>query len=89
MQAQNSAIVVLLCTCGAAQIPAPVGSTAATVFTCRACCARIQRQKNIQSLLARRGGLPIGNVAPLSFEQSEHTQTLLSVESDDQGDATT
>jgi len=56
LQAQNSAPVVLICGCGAAQIPAPARSTQSTRYTCRRCCARIQRQRNIESLLAFRNG---------------------------------
>jgi hypothetical protein len=40
----------LICSCGAAQIPAPIGSTEITRYTCRRCCARIQRERNIESL---------------------------------------
>ena len=35
--------------CGAAQIPAPEGSTEETRFTCRRCCAKIQRERNKRS----------------------------------------
>jgi hypothetical protein len=34
-----AATLILICSCGAAQIPAPEGSTAETRFTCRRCCA--------------------------------------------------
>jgi hypothetical protein len=61
----------LVCSCGAAQIAAPVGSTAATVFTCRACCARIQRRRNVESLLKNREGHLIVEAPVLSIEQSE------------------
>src|SRR5580658_851288 len=40
----------LVCSCGAAQILAPIGSTNSTRYTCRRCCAKIQRQRNIDSL---------------------------------------
>jgi len=48
----------LICTCGAAQISAPIGSTESTRYTCRRCCARIQRQRNIESLMSLRYGRP-------------------------------
>jgi hypothetical protein len=46
----------LICLCGAAQIPAPVGSTESMCYACRRCCAKIQRQRNIQSVMAFRQG---------------------------------
>jgi hypothetical protein len=46
----------LVCACGAAKIPAPVGSTQSTRYTCRRCCALIVRKRNIESLLAFRHG---------------------------------
>jgi hypothetical protein len=60
----------LVCSCGAAQIPAPTGSTAATVFTCRACCARIQRRRNVESLLKKREDHLIVEVPVVFIEQS-------------------
>jgi hypothetical protein len=46
----------LICSCGAAQILAPIGSTENTRYTCRRCCALIVRRRNIESLLAFRHG---------------------------------
>jgi len=60
-EAHLTAPIVLVCSCGAAQIPAPIGSTEVTRYTCRRCCAKIQRQRNIESLhqfLQRRARLP-------------------------------
>jgi hypothetical protein len=51
LQVQASAPIVLTCACAAAQIPVPIGSTENTRYTWRRCCARIQRQRNIESLL--------------------------------------
>jgi hypothetical protein len=53
---QLPAPTVLVCSCGVAQIPAPIGSTEITRYTCRRCCAKIQRQSDIQSLMAFRHG---------------------------------
>lgn len=38
--------VVLICSGGAAQIPAPEGSTPETRFTYRRCCARFAQRRN-------------------------------------------
>jgi hypothetical protein len=35
-----------VCSCDAAQIKAPEGSTPETRFTCRRCCARFARRRN-------------------------------------------
>jgi hypothetical protein len=60
-EAHLTAPVMLFCSCGAAQIPAPIGSTNSTRYTCRRCCAKIQRQRNIDSLqefLQKRAATP-------------------------------
>src|ERR1700733_13067191 len=41
----------LVCTCGAAKIPAPAGCTESTRYTCRRCCALIVPKQNIEALL--------------------------------------
>jgi hypothetical protein len=51
-----SAPLILVCSCGTAQIPAPIGSTENTRYTCRRCCALIVRRRNMESLLAFRHG---------------------------------
>jgi hypothetical protein len=60
-----------VCSYGAAQIPDPIGSTESTRFTCRRCCAKIQRQRNIESLLAFRHGRARTNEAPAAIENFE------------------
>ena len=40
-------VTIPICSCGAAQIQAPEGSTLETRFTCRRCCARLARRRNV------------------------------------------
>lgn len=79
MQAQTSAPVVLICAFSAAQIPAPVGSTDSTRYTCRRCCTKIQRQNNVQSLIAFRRGHAHTNEPPggRPFVAIERTISIL------------
>lgn len=64
-----SAPLILVCSCRVAQIPAPVGSTEKTRYTCRRCCALIVRKRNIESLLAFRHGCARPHETPLAQQE--------------------
>jgi hypothetical protein len=45
----DSSVPKIACSvCGANPIIAPAGTTERTLFTCRKCCARIQRERNAE-----------------------------------------